>query len=145
MEKISALLLALPLLITTFPLTSPAASAATFSNPVIYADVPDSDVIRVGNAFYMTSTTMHMNPGVPVMKSYDLVNWSIVNYVYDTLGNGDIQNLNNGQNEYGRGSWRVTCGTTTVYIMWPLAHFPRARRIFTKPAILKQGHGHLTH
>lgn len=104
-KKISALLLALPLLITSFPLTSPAASAATFSNPVIYADVPDSDVIRVGNAFYMTSTTMHMNPGVPVMKSYDLVNWSIANYVYDTLGNGDIQNLNNGQNEYGRGSW----------------------------------------
>ncbi|WP_339283777.1 family 43 glycosylhydrolase [Paenibacillus sp. FSL R5-0486] len=104
-KKISALLLALPLLITSFPLTSPVASAATFSNPVIYADVPDSDVIRVGNAFYMTSTTMHMNPGVPVMKSYDLVNWSIVNYVYDTLGNGDIQNLNNGQNEYGRGSW----------------------------------------
>ncbi|MGG4144048.1 family 43 glycosylhydrolase [Paenibacillus algorifonticola] len=80
-------------------------SAATFTNPFINADAPDNDVIRVGNTFYMTSTTMHMNPGVPIMKSYDLVNWEIVNYVYDTYANNDAQNLNNGQNEYGRGSW----------------------------------------
>ncbi|HKX32482.1 MAG TPA: family 43 glycosylhydrolase, partial [Blastocatellia bacterium] len=74
-------------------------------NPIIWADVPDPDVIRVGNTYYMTSTTMHFNPGVPIMKSTDLVNWEIVNYVYDTLENGDRQNLNNGQNEYGQGSW----------------------------------------
>ncbi|MDY8023409.1 glycoside hydrolase 43 family protein [Paenibacillus polymyxa] len=78
---------------------------ATFTNPFIYTDTPDNDVIRVGNVFYMTSTTMHMNPGVPIMKSYDLVNWEIVNYVYDTYANNDAQNLNNGQNEYGKGSW----------------------------------------
>ena len=53
----------------------------------------------------MTSTTMHMNPGVPVMKSKDLVNWEIVNYVYDVLGDDDRQQLANGQNEYGIGSW----------------------------------------
>ncbi|WP_405111215.1 glycoside hydrolase 43 family protein [Paenibacillus sp. FSL K6-1217] len=82
-----------------------AVAAATFTNPFIYADAPDNDVIRVGNVYYMTSTTMHMTPGVPVMKSYDLVNWEIVNYVYDTYANGDAQNLNNGQNEYGKGSW----------------------------------------
>ncbi|MEK5466283.1 glycoside hydrolase 43 family protein [Paenibacillus sp. FSL R7-0210] len=81
------------------------AAAATFTNPFIYADAPDNDVIRVGNVYYMTSTTMHMTPGVPIMKSYDLVNWEIVNYVYDTYANGDAQNLNNGQNEYGKGSW----------------------------------------
>ena len=44
-------------------------------NPIIWADVPDPSVIRVGDTYYMTSTTMHMNPGVPVMKSRDLVNW----------------------------------------------------------------------
>lgn len=80
-------------------------TGTTFQNPVIYADVPDPSVIRVGNTFYMTSTTMHMNPGVPVMRSYDLVNWEIVNYVYDTLGNMDAQMLRNGQSEYGKGSW----------------------------------------
>lgn len=82
-----------------------AQTGTTFQNPVIYADVPDPSVIRVGNTFYMTSTTMHMNPGVPVMKSYDLVNWEIVNYVYDTLGDLDAQALRNGQSEYGKGSW----------------------------------------
>lgn len=74
-------------------------------NPVIWADVPDPSVIRVGDTYYMTSTTMHMNPGVPIMKSRDLVNWEIVNYVYDVLGGDERQRLVNGQNEYGIGSW----------------------------------------
>lgn len=74
-------------------------------NPIIYADVPDMSMIRVGNAWYMTSTTMHMSPGVPVMKSTDLVNWKLVNYAYDTLANLDQLNLTNGQTTYGRGSW----------------------------------------
>jgi len=38
-------------------------------NPVIWADVPDPSVIRVGDTYYMSSTTMHMNPGLPIMKS----------------------------------------------------------------------------
>ena len=74
-------------------------------NPVIWADVPDPSVIRVGDTFYMSSTTMHMNPGVPIMRSNDLVNWEIVNYVYDKLGETDHHTLSNGRDEYGRGSW----------------------------------------
>ncbi|AWB46903.1 glycoside hydrolase [Paenibacillus sp. CAA11] len=77
----------------------------TVYNPLIWADIPDPDVIRVGEIYYMTSTTMHFNPGVPVMKSYDLVHWNIVNYVYDTLEDGDEQRLSNGRSEYGKGSW----------------------------------------
>lgn len=63
----------------------------TFDNPLIWADVPDPDVIRVGDVYYMSSTTMHINPGVPIMRSYDLVNWEIVNYVYDVLADNDEQ------------------------------------------------------
>ena len=74
-------------------------------NPIIFADVPDMSMIRVGDTYYMSSTTMHMSPGVPIMKSKDLVNWQIVNYAYDTLVNNDQMNLVNGQNTYGRGSW----------------------------------------
>ncbi|WP_299090262.1 glycoside hydrolase 43 family protein [uncultured Metabacillus sp.] len=77
----------------------------TFENPIIWSDVPDPDVIRVGDTYYMTSTTMHMNPGVPIMKSYDLLHWEIVNYVYDILAENDEQKLINGKNEYGKGSW----------------------------------------
>ncbi len=75
------------------------------TNPVIFADVPDMSIVRVGKTYYMSSTTMHMNPGVPIMKSTDLVNWKLVSYAYDTLGNMDELNLNNGKTIYGRGSW----------------------------------------
>lgn len=74
-------------------------------NPLIYADVPDMSILRVGNTYYMSSTTMHMSPGVPIMKSKDLVNWKLVSYAYDTLANIDELNLVNGKNIYGRGSW----------------------------------------
>ncbi len=74
-------------------------------NPVIFADVPDMSMIRVGDTYYMSSTTMHMSPGLPIMKSKDLVNWQMVAYAYDTLASMDALNLVNGQSTYGRGSW----------------------------------------
>ena len=75
------------------------------TNPVIYADAPDMSMLRVGDTYYMSSTTMHMSPGVPIMKSNDLVNWKLVNYAYDTLANIPTMNLDDGKNTYGRGSW----------------------------------------
>lgn len=78
---------------------------AQANNPVIFADVPDLSMIRVGDTYYMSSTTMHMSPGVPIMKSKDLINWKLVSYCYDTLVNNDDMNLDNGKSTYGRGSW----------------------------------------
>ncbi len=78
---------------------------AQAQNPIVYADVPDLSMIRVGNNYYMSSTTMHMSPGLPIMKSTDLVNWKIVNYAYDTLADMDDLNLENGKSTYGKGSW----------------------------------------
>lgn len=88
-----------------FFLTTSVSFAQTAHNPIIYADVPDISIIRVGNAYYMSSTTMHMSPGVPIMKSMDLINWKLVSYAYDILDDTDDLNLNNGQSSYGRGSW----------------------------------------
>ena len=85
--------------------SSSSGGTVTATNPVIWADVPDPSVIRVGNTYYMSSTTMHMNPGVPIMKSTDLKNWEIVNYAYQSLAGGDAMNLANGQDAYGDGSW----------------------------------------
>jgi beta-xylosidase len=73
--------------------------------PTIWADVPDISVVRVGRDYYMSSTTMHMNPGVPIMKSRDLVNWRTVSYCYDNLGSSPRQDLADGKNEYGKGTW----------------------------------------
>ncbi len=74
-------------------------------NPIIWSDVPDIALIRVGDTYYMSSTTMHMSPGLPIMKSKDLVNWDLLNYAYETLGDNDAMTLNNGKSSYGAGSW----------------------------------------
>lgn len=81
------------------------AQANKAHNPIIFADVPDMSVMRVGDTYYMSSTTTHMNPGVPIMKSKDLVNWQLVNYCYDTLADIPALNLTDGKGTYGLGSW----------------------------------------
>lgn len=85
--------------------TENGAGAVEARNPIIWADVPDVSVIRVGDTYYMSSTTMHMSPGLPIMKSRDLVNWEMLGYAYDTLVDNDQMNLEREQNAYGRGSW----------------------------------------
>lgn len=82
--------------------------AATVSNPIMWADIPDPAIVRVGSNYYMSHTTMHFAPGVPIMKSTDLVNWKTVGYCYSTLANSDEMNLNNGKNAYGKGSWAAS-------------------------------------
>jgi beta-xylosidase len=93
-------LLTVPALLTTL-----SAQVKQAQNPIIFADVPDMAMLRVGDTYYMSSTTMHMSPGVPIMKSKDLVNWQLVGYAYDTLASVDELNLENGKSTYGRGSW----------------------------------------
>lgn len=78
------------------------------TNPVMWSDVPDVDVIRVGTFYYMVSTSMHTMPGCPIMKSENLMNWEIVNYVYDTFEDNDAHNLLDGKGIYGQGSWAAS-------------------------------------
>src|SRR4051812_4523151 len=82
-----------------------AAQADPAHNPLIWADVPDMAIIRVGKTYYMSSTTMHMSPGLPIMKSADLVNWRMASYAYETLADNEALRLENGKNAYGQGSW----------------------------------------
>lgn len=79
----------------------------TFTNPVLWADVPDPDVIRVGDDYYMVSTTMHLMPGAPVMHSKDLVNWEIASYIYDKLEDKAQYDMIDGT-VYGRGQWATS-------------------------------------
>lgn len=76
--------------------------ATTFRNPVEWSDIPDPDVIRVGDCFYMVSTTMHLMPGAPIMKSKDLVNWETVNYIFPKLTDSPKYDMKGGT-VYGRG------------------------------------------
>lgn len=85
--------------------TSDELSFGLASNPILYADAPDPDVVRVGEAYYMVTTSMHMMPGSPIMRSTDLVNWEIIGYPYDRLEENDTYRLQDGLNAYGQGSW----------------------------------------
>lgn len=101
MKKITILILSA---VFVFGCGSNKEPQTTFTNPVVYADVPDVDVIRVGSDFYMISTTMHLMPGVPIMKSKDLVNWEIISYVVPELKDSPSYDLEGG-NVYGQGQW----------------------------------------
>jgi len=69
----------------------------SYTNPVIYADYSDPDVIRVGNDYYLTSSSFSQFPGLPILHSTDLVNWRIVGHAvrrypvaaFDTPQHGD--------------------------------------------------------
>ncbi|MCD8282817.1 MAG: glycoside hydrolase 43 family protein [Prevotella sp.] len=58
----------------------------TFTNPIMYADMPDPSIVRVGDDYYMTSTTMHFAPAVAVLHSKDMVGWEIIGHVSDIVG-----------------------------------------------------------
>ena len=107
--KLSTILLCGALLSTT------AASADDYEtlqmekvqNPMLWADVPDPDVIRVDDTFYLVSTTMHLMPGAPIMKSKDLKNWETVGYIFDKLTDSPKYDLKEGT-AYGRGQWATS-------------------------------------
>src|SRR5437868_9310837 len=52
----------------------------TYKNPVINADYSDPDAIRVGDDFYMIASSFDAVPGLPILHSKDLVNWSIIGH-----------------------------------------------------------------
>ncbi|MBQ8633010.1 MAG: glycoside hydrolase 43 family protein, partial [Lachnospiraceae bacterium] len=87
---------------------APTKESTRFSYPTMHADIPDLDIIRVGETYYMVSTTMNLCPGAPIMKSTDLGHWEIVNYVYDTFADDDVTNLENGRDMYAHGSWAAS-------------------------------------
>ena len=82
-------------------------SSNVIENPMLWADVPDPDVIRVGDTFYLVSTTMHLMPGAPVMASKDLKNWETVGYIFDRLTDSPKYDLQEGT-VYGRGQWATS-------------------------------------
>ena len=59
---------------------SPDLGDGNYKNPVIYADYSDPDAIRVGEDYYMTASSFGCLPGLPILHSKDLVNWSILSY-----------------------------------------------------------------
>ena len=56
-----------------------------YQNPILYADYSDPDVIRVGEDYYMVSSSFTYLPGVPLLHSKDLVHWELINHCVSSL------------------------------------------------------------
>jgi beta-xylosidase len=79
-----------------------------YTNPVVWQDFADVEVIRVGDAYYLTASTMHYSPGAPILRSYDLVNWEFAGHSVPSLDFGTKYDLTNGQRAYVNGIWAST-------------------------------------
>ena len=77
----------------------------TFTNPLFYDEFSDPDLIRVGDDYYLTGTTMHAQPGLPILHSKDLVNWELLGYACERLDLGPEFRLEDGKDSYGQGIW----------------------------------------
>jgi beta-xylosidase len=69
----------------------------TFQNPVLYADYSDPDAIRVGNDYYMVASSFQCTPGLPILHSKDLVNWTIVAHALENLPDARYAEVLHGQ------------------------------------------------
>ena len=81
----------------------------TYTNPVINADYSDPDVCvgASGEDYYMTASSFHCTPGLPILHSKDLVNWEIINYALGNLYEGDEELTRhfNSAPQHGNGVW----------------------------------------
>ena len=59
---------------------SPDLGNGKYKNPIIDADYSDPDVTRVGDNYYMISSSFNHTPGLPVLHSKDMINWKIIGH-----------------------------------------------------------------
>ena len=76
-------------------------AADTYTNPIIYADYSDPDVIRVGDDFYLTASSFNSIPGLPILHSKDLVNWKIIGHALQRQIPEDVF----ARPQHGNGVW----------------------------------------
>lgn len=102
------------LLLLATLLTAPAGSSAatsdlvwradrgdgTYVNPVLFADYSDPDVVRVGGDFYLTASSFSSVPGLPILHSLDLVNWTLISHAAPRLPSPDFDTP-----QHGKGLW----------------------------------------
>ncbi len=77
----------------TIPQGRPDSVAPTYTNPVIPGFNPDPSVCRVGNDYYLATSSFVYFPGVPIYHSRDLVNWELIGYALDRKSQLDLDNV----------------------------------------------------
>lgn len=89
----------------------------TYTNPVLYADYSDPDVIRVGDDYYLTASSFNCVPGLPILHSRDLVNWELIGYALEKQPPFDVFN----KVQHGGGVWApcIRFHNNEFYIYYP--------------------------
>lgn len=94
----------------------------TYRNPILFADYSDPDVIRDGTNYYLIASSFHFVPGIPILRSTDLVHWTIEGHVVRRLTMDPRYDMVGG-NRYGGGVWapsiRRHAGRFYVYFPTP--------------------------
>ncbi|KQR07197.1 xylosidase [Cellulomonas sp. Leaf334] len=119
----------------TTPTTPP--PTGTFTNPVVWQDFADGDIIRVGDAYYYSASTMHYSPGAPILRSYDLVNWEYAGHSVPRLDFDDNGYDLNGGRKYVKGIWASTLGyrkSNSTYYWYGCTEFNRTY-VYTASAV----------
>jgi beta-xylosidase len=109
----------------------------TFTNPVVWQDFADGDIIRVGDAYYYSASTMHYSPGAPILRSYDLVNWEYAGHSVPRLDFDDSGYDLTGGRKYVKGIWASTLGyrkSNSTYYWLGCTEFNRTY-VYTAPAV----------
>ncbi|WP_370479135.1 glycoside hydrolase family 43 protein [Tamlana flava] len=88
----------------------------TYNNPIIYADYSDPDVVRVGDDYYMTASSFNVAPGLPILHSKDMVNWTLINHALETQVPEETFNIP----QHGNGVWApaIRYHKGEIYIYW---------------------------
>ncbi len=88
----------------------------TYKNPVLHSDYSDPDVVRVGEDFYMTSSSFNAAPGLPILHSRDLVNWKLIGHALDRQV--PVEHFKTPQ--HGNGVWApsIRYHNDAFYIYW---------------------------
>jgi beta-xylosidase len=89
----------------------------TYLNPILCADYSDPDVIRHGEAFYLTASSFNCTPALPILHSRDLVNWTIVNHAVENLPHPRFEQV-----QHGCGVWApaIRFHAGMFYIFFPM-------------------------
>ena len=84
-SRIAALIICFAFAASSQPASWGDQGDGTYKNPILNADYPDVDVEKLGDTYYMISSTNHFAPGMILLESKDLVNWTIIGHVFDRL------------------------------------------------------------
>ena len=118
----------------------------TYKNPILHADYSDPDAIRVGDDFYLTASSFNAAPGLPILHSKDLVNWELINYVFQKQKPLNIFD----KPQHGGGVWApaIRFHDGEFYIFYPDPDFgiymtktKNPGGVWSEPVLVKAGKG----